>query len=78
MSKLRSMQCCRINPEVTCLLTGWHPVYRWHEFNSGFSMERGNLVRNAKRNPISETHEGGQYQCAYKGADYPVVVMKLL
>jgi len=32
-----------INPEGTCLLTGWQPVYRRHDLCTGFSMERENL-----------------------------------
>ena len=32
-----------ISPGETCLRPGWQPVYRRHEFWTGFSMERGNL-----------------------------------
>ncbi|WPU92979.1 hypothetical protein SNE25_15330 [Mucilaginibacter sabulilitoris] len=27
----------------TCLLALRHPVYKWHELNTGFCMERENL-----------------------------------
>lgn len=51
MSKSGSVLYPEINPKETYLLVGWHPVYSWHELNSGFSMERGNLTHDGKRKP---------------------------
>ena len=51
MSKSGSQRCSEISLEETCLPTKWHPVYRWHELNPGFSMERGNLVHDVKGKP---------------------------
>ncbi|GBH21420.1 Glutamyl- or glutaminyl-tRNA synthetase [Pseudomonas syringae pv. actinidiae] len=35
---------------LTCLLSRWQPVYRRHELNTGFDMERENLAFDAKGN----------------------------
>ena len=51
MSKSGSRLYPEINPKETYLLIGWHPAYRWHDLNSGFSMERGNLMCDVKRKP---------------------------
>ena len=40
-----------ISSKVTCLLIGRRPVYRRHDLDSGFCMERGNLFSDAKENP---------------------------
>uniref|UniRef100_UPI001982030F hypothetical protein n=1 Tax=Pseudomonas viridiflava TaxID=33069 RepID=UPI001982030F len=36
--------------EDTCLMSRWQPVYRRHELNTGFDMERENLAFDAKGN----------------------------
>jgi hypothetical protein len=46
--------------EKACLSTMWCPVFRWLEFNLGVNMELGNSSSNAKRKPISGTHEKGK------------------
>ena len=68
MSKSGSSDCSEINLEATCLLSRWHPAYRGHELNPGFSMERGNSFCDVKRKPYKcssrkresiEAQEGG-------------------
>ena len=56
-----------MSPKATYLLIGWHPAYKWHEVNSGFSMERGNLMYDGKRKPYKAETEGGKYRCIHKG-----------
>ena len=50
LSKLRSPSSLRTSLEDTCLLSRWQPVYRRHELNTGFDMERENLAFDAKGN----------------------------
>jgi hypothetical protein len=63
-SKLGTQNLPRINMASAYLLAMWCPVYRWRESNLGLGTELGNSPRNAKGNPISAKHEGGQYRCA--------------
>ena len=50
LSKPRSPSSLEISLEDTCLLSRWQPVYRRHEFNTGFDRERENLAFDAKGN----------------------------
>lgn len=50
LSKLESTSCSRISRDDTCLRSRWQSVYRRHELNTGFDMERENLVSDAKGN----------------------------
>lgn len=50
LSKLRLAIGFRTNRGATCLRTRWQPVYRRHDLNTGFGMERENLSANAKGN----------------------------
>lgn len=43
LSKRVDASSTPMNPDDTCLRSGWQPVYRRHEFCTGFGMERGNL-----------------------------------
>jgi len=47
----------------SCLLTRWWPVYRWRELNSGFSVERRNLLINVKRKLQAVDPQGQKYRC---------------
>ena len=71
MSKSGSKRYFETNPKATYLLIGWHPAYRWHDLNSGFSMERGNLMYDVKRKPYKAETEGGKYRCRHKGRIIP-------
>ena len=42
-------------------------MYRWHDLNLGFSMERGNLEYDDKRKPYKATTERGKYRCIHEG-----------
>ena len=51
LSKRAVADSARMSLRVTCLLLRRQSVCRWHELTTGFSMERGNLVRGVKGNP---------------------------
>lgn len=42
----------------TCLLFRRQPVYRWHDLETGFGMERGNLAFDVKGNDKWQTPQG--------------------
>ena len=42
--KTKSFSLFWISNEITCLLSLWHPVYRWHDLLRGSYVERGNLL----------------------------------
>lgn len=48
LSEPRSPSSLGTNLEGTCLLSRWQPVYRRHDLNTGFDMERENLASDAK------------------------------
>ena len=50
LSKPRPLSSLGTNLEGTCLLSRWQPVYRRHDLNTGFDMERENLTSDAKGN----------------------------
>jgi hypothetical protein len=50
LSKLGSCRFSRISREGTCLRSWRQPVYRRHELDTGFGMERENFVLDAKEN----------------------------
>lgn len=50
LPKLASPSSARIRRDDTCLRSRWQSVYRRHELNTGFSMERENLVLDVKGN----------------------------
>ena len=50
LSKLETPNSSRISLEETCLLARRQSVYRRHELNTGFGMERENLDLDAKEN----------------------------
>ena len=50
LSKLEPRGRARISRDDTCLRTRRQSVYRRHELNTGFGMERENLVLNVKGN----------------------------
>jgi hypothetical protein len=50
LSELESPKCSRISREETCLRSRRQPVYRRHELNTGFGMERENFVLDEKGN----------------------------
>jgi hypothetical protein len=63
-----------INPEVTCLPTGWQPVYRRHDLDLGSCMERGNLFSDAKGNSqavatVRENTDAGNRGGAARSSD---------
>ena len=55
LSKLESPEYFRMSREDTCLRSRWQSVYRRHELNTGFGMERENLVLDAKGNDKWQT-----------------------
>lgn len=55
LSKLEPISCSRISRDNTCLWTRWQSVYRRHELNTGFGMERENLVLDVKGNDKWQT-----------------------
>jgi hypothetical protein len=76
--KTEGFSCLRISSEDTCLPTGWHPVLRRRELDSGFRVERGNLSfrwqgRNSSGGPTRM-----RVPMRSTGADHPVVVRKFL
>jgi hypothetical protein len=50
LSKLETPSSSRISLEETCLLARRQSVYRRHELNTGFGMERENFDLDAKGN----------------------------
>ena len=66
-----------INAKVTCLLFAWQASFRWHDLYLGSIMELGNLHGDDKRN-VQQVQPGGRISKHHVGADYPVVVLKLL
>ena len=67
-----------ISVAATYLLAMRRPVYRWRDSNLGSGMELGNSSGNAKRKPYKCEPRRGKVSMYLKGADHPVVVMKLL
>ena len=55
LSKLGSCRCSRMSREGTCLRSRRQPVYRRHELDTGFGMERENFVPDAKGNDKWQT-----------------------
>jgi len=60
------------------LLVMWCPVYRWREFKLGQNTELGNSSRDDKGKLYKCRPRRGKVPMHVKGADYPVVVEKLL
>ena len=54
------------------------PVYRWRESKLGQNAELGNSLRDDKGKPYKCNPRRGKVPMHVKGADYPVVVVKLL
>jgi hypothetical protein len=77
LSKLRSPTSLRTSLEDTCLPSRWQPVYRRHELNTGFDMERENLAFDAKGNDKRPTPQG-RIPMQRRGAEPFVVVRKFL
>ena len=50
LPKLGLTSCARTSRGGTCLRSRWQSVYRRHQLNTGFGMERENLVTDAKGN----------------------------
>jgi hypothetical protein len=71
----------RIIPGISlagsCLLARWCPVYRQRESDSGWGMELGKSLGDAKRKPISANREG-EISMHLKMADRPAVAWKCL
>ena len=55
LSKLETPNISRISLEETCLLARRQSVYRRHELNTGFGMERENLGLDGKGNDKWQT-----------------------
>jgi hypothetical protein len=77
-SKLGMGVVLRINVAVTCLLAMWCPVYKWRDSNPGLGAELGNSSCDAKGKPYKWEPRRGKVPMRMKGADHPVVAMKLL
>ena len=77
-SKLGTLTLPKISVRDTCLLPTRLPAYSWHELDSGSFAERRNSSRDGKRKPYKCGPRRGKVSMHVKGADYPVVVMKLL
>ena len=60
LPKLESHRSSRISRDGTCLRTRRQSVYRRHELNAGFGMERENLSLDAKGNDKWERRETGK------------------
>ena len=67
-----------INPEGTCLRSGWHPVQREHDLYRGFFTERRNLRRDVKGEVQAEALQEPAYRGPEAGADCSVVATKFL
>ena len=67
-----------ISMAATYLLAMRRPVYRWRDSNLGSGMELGNSSGNGKRKPYKCDPRRGKVSMCLKGADHPVVVLKLL
>jgi len=78
VSKSGFHYCSEINLEGTCLLSKWHPAYSWHELDSGSFVERRNSSRDGKRKPYKCSPRRGKVSMHVKGADHPILVLKLL
>ena len=50
LSKLEPPSSSRKSRKGTCILIRWQSVYRRHELDTGFGMERENLALDAKGN----------------------------
>jgi hypothetical protein len=50
LPKLGLTSCSGTSRDETCLRSRWQSVYRRHQLNAGFGMERENLVADAKGN----------------------------
>ena len=77
LSKLEPCRCSRISREGTCLRSWRQPVYRRHELDTGFGMERENFVLDAKGNDQWQKPRG-RIPMPGRGADHPVVALKRL
>ena len=77
LPKLGAADISRTSRGETCLRTRRQPVYRRHDLNSGFGMERENLVSDAKGNDKWQTPRG-RIPKPERGAELPVVVLKPL
>ncbi len=78
VSKLGPRFYSKMSLGETCLLPKWHPAYSWHELDSGSFVERENPSRDGKRKPYKCSPRRGKVSMPMKGADHPVVVMRLL
>ena len=78
VSKVGFVQYSTINLEDTCLLSRWHPAYSWHELDPGSFVERRNSSRDGKRKPYKCSPRRGKVSMHVKGADHPILVLKLL
>ena len=67
-----------IGMEETYLLAMWCPVYKGRDSNLGSDMELGNSSCDAKGKPYKCRPRRGKVPMHMKGADHPIVVLKLL
>jgi len=67
----------RISRDDTCLRSRWQSVYRRHELNTGFGMERENLVLDDKGNDKWQTPRG-RIPMPGRGAELSALAMKPL
>jgi hypothetical protein len=67
LSKLEPCSCSRMSREGTCLRSRRQPVYRRHELDIGFGMERENLIGDGKGKGPSAGNARPKYQCFDQG-----------
>ena len=66
-----------MNRDDTCLWARWQPVYRRHELNTGFGMERESFVLDEKGNDKWQKPRG-RIPMPERGSGLLIVAMKLL
>src|SRR6516225_501697 len=66
-----------MNRDDTCLRYRWQPVYRRHELNTGFGMERESFVLDEKGNDKWQKPRG-RIPMPERGSGLLIVAMKLL
>ena len=59
------------------LLAMWCPVYRWRDSDLGLGTELGNSSCDAKGKPYKWDPRRGKVPMRMKGADHPVLALKL-
>ena len=77
LSKLEAHLSSRISLRATCLLLRRQPVYRRHELDAGFCMERENLIFGVKGNDKWLTPQG-RIPIQRLGTEPSVVALKRL